>query len=350
MSSSQKAVINGLFVCTTVWEARKEKLEGYKYEGQKFSGEPGGHLLGTLKTTEGFLFNVYTFVHGGTPCLGSMTGFVHGITWQGLGESGSFLELVLLECNHYPLSTSNQESKKDKANAGNPDSSQMNHCDFPPSSFPPFHLSSFPSNKYSLKNYLFVCFGSCCSTQDLSLWHESSVTLWLTCQILAPWPGIKHRSPALQGGFLTTGPPGRSPNQYSWTIIMFQVLTKWRIWRRNVHLLNTSVVLDIVCTSLQLIITVQLGDNYYTTQYCRGRNRDPLRLNDLPKSQVKVKVAQSCPALYNPMDYTVHGILQARILEWLAFPFSRGSSQPSDQTQVSWFAGGFLPQRKPISD
>ena len=47
---------------------------------------------------------------------------------------------------------------------------------------------------------------------------------------------------------------------------------------------------------------------------------------------VKVKVAQSCPTLCNPMDYTVHGILQARILEWVAFPFSRGSSQPRDQT------------------
>ena len=40
-----------------------------------------------------------------------------------------------------------------------------------------------------------------------------------------------------------------------------------------------------------------------------------------------VKVAQSCPTLCNPMDYTVHGILQARILEWVAFPFSRVSSQ-----------------------
>ena len=35
----------------------------------------------------------------------------------------------------------------------------------------------------------------------------------------------------------------------------------------------------------------------------------------------KVKVAQSCPTLCDPMDYTVHGILQARILEWVAFPF-----------------------------
>ena len=43
-----------------------------------------------------------------------------------------------------------------------------------------------------------------------------------------------------------------------------------------------------------------------------------------------------------PMDYTVHGILQARIVEWVAFPFSRGSSQPRDRTQVSRIAGGFF--------
>jgi len=42
------------------------------------------------------------------------------------------------------------------------------------------------------------------------------------------------------------------------------------------------------------------------------------------------------------MDYTVHGILQIRILEWVGVPFSRGSSQPKDRTQVSCFAGGFF--------
>ena len=55
-----------------------------------------------------------------------------------------------------------------------------------------------------------------------------------------------------------------------------------------------------------------------------------------------VKVAQSCPTLCDPMDYTVHGILQARILEWVAFPFSRESSQPTDGTQVSCIAGEFF--------
>ena len=43
------------------------------------------------------------------------------------------------------------------------------------------------------------------------------------------------------------------------------------------------------------------------------------------------------------MDYIVHRILQARILEWVAFPFFRGSSQPRDQTQVSRIAADSLP-------
>ena len=56
----------------------------------------------------------------------------------------------------------------------------------------------------------------------------------------------------------------------------------------------------------------------------------------------KVKVAQLCLTLCNPMDYTVHEILQVRILEWVAFPFSRVSSQPRNRTQVSHVTGGFF--------
>ena len=56
----------------------------------------------------------------------------------------------------------------------------------------------------------------------------------------------------------------------------------------------------------------------------------------------EVKVAQSFLTVCNPMDYTVYGIIQAGVLEWVASPFSRGSSQPWDQTQVSRIAGGFF--------
>ena len=58
-------------------------------------------------------------------------------------------------------------------------------------------------------------------------------------------------------------------------------------------------------------------------------------------------ITQSCPTLCNPVDCSppgssVHGILQARILEWVAIPFSRGFSQPRNRTLVSCIAGGFF--------
>ena len=56
----------------------------------------------------------------------------------------------------------------------------------------------------------------------------------------------------------------------------------------------------------------------------------------------EVKFVQSCPTLCNPMAYTVHRFLQARILESVAFPFSRASSESRDQTQVSRIAGRFF--------
>ena len=67
----------------------------------------------------------------------------------------------------------------------------------------------------------------------------------------------------------------------------------------------------------------------------------------MPVDVSRVSVTQSCPSLCDPMDCSppgssAHGILQARILEWVAIPFSRGSSRPRDQTQVSCIAGIFF--------
>ena len=72
-----------------------------------------------------------------------------------------------------------------------------------------------------------------------------------------------------------------------------------------------------------------------------------LELWQVPKlflwGEVKwMKVTQSCLTLCNPMDYTVHVIIHARILEWVAVFFSRGSSQPGDGIQVSCIAGRFI--------
>ena len=76
------------------------------------------------------------------------------------------------------------------------------------------------------------------------------------------------------------------------------------------------------------------GDDIYDYYYAAA----------LISTEVKSEVAQSCPTLCDPMDcslpgFSVHGIFQARILEWVAISFSRKSSQPRDWTRVSLIVG-----------
>ena len=82
------------------------------------------------------------------------------------------------------------------------------------------------------------------------------------------------------------------------------------------------------------------------------KNKEKKGTKRKTKIKVKVLVAQLCPTFCNPMDCSppgssVHGIFQARILEWVAIPFSWGSFQPKDQTEVSRIAGRFLPCEPP---
>ena len=82
----------------------------------------------------------------------------------------------------------------------------------------------------------------------------------------------------------------------------------------------------------------------------RQKNRlfiHPSRHSLIQQIAVFVLVTQSCLTLCDPMDCgppgsVVHGIFQARIQEWVAIPFSKGSSWPRDQTQVSCTAGRFF--------
>ena len=81
---------------------------------------------------------------------------------------------------------------------------------------------------------------------------------------------------------------------------------------------------------------------------CSARDwKRPLPLIQGKEKWGEVRVPQSCPTLCDPMDYgppgsSVYGILQARILEWVAIPFSRGSSRPRDRIWVSRIAGRFF--------
>ena len=84
----------------------------------------------------------------------------------------------------------------------------------------------------------------------------------------------------------------------------------------------------------------QMDPQYVEFQKTQSESR--ISTLHLQLSKVKVEVSQLCPILCDPVDYTVPGILQARILGWVAVPFSRGSSQSRDWTQVSHIAGKFF--------
>ena len=65
---------------------------------------------------------------------------------------------------------------------------------------------------------------------------------------------------------------------------------------------------------------------------------------------MKVKFAQSCPTLCDSMDFIIHGILQVRILEWVAFPFSKGLPNPGIELRSPSLQADSLsaePQGKP---
>ena len=98
---------------------------------------------------------------------------------------------------------------------------------------------------------------------------------------------------------------------------------------------------DLTSTSFNVSLKTLCPDTVLFT--CSGGKH----LLGPPFNPLKVKIPQLCPTLCNSMGYSlldssVHGILQARMLEWIAFSFSRGSSQPRDQTQVSRIAGRFF--------
>ena len=135
---------------------------------------------------------------------------------------------------------------------------------------------------------------------------------------------------------------------------------KWNVCnkRYKVKVLVTQFCLT-HCNAMDCSLLAPLSMEFSRQEYCSGLSFSSL--GNLLSSGIEpwspalqadsftiwatslnVKVTQSCPTLCDPMDYAVHGILQARILEWIAVPFSRGSSQPGDWTQVSHIADGFF--------
>ena len=97
------------------------------------------------------------------------------------------------------------------------------------------------------------------------------------------------------------------------------------------------------CSSPGLTVHCQLLESTQTEVHWVGDAIQPSYPPSSPSPpEYKVQVTQLCLTLCDASDYRVHGILQARILEWVAFPFSRGSSKLRAWTQVSRIAGGFF--------
>ena len=107
-------------------------------------------------------------------------------------------------------------------------------------------------------------------------------------------------------------------------------------WQTQVHVKHQALF-QVQVGVLQLsLLRFELGKLLKFKCQVKSKNKTPVC--------VCVLVSQLCPTLCNPMDCSppgssLHGILQARMLEWIAIPFSRGSSRARDQTQV---VGRFL--------
>ena len=129
--------------------------------------------------------------------------------------------------------------------------------------------------------------------------------------------------------------------------MLLKQFLNWRVrvrktgWRRSACLISYSflrLVYHSHCNGVSWVLSALLQMRQWRLQMpgVTKKAGSSIQLNEW------VKVAQSCPTLCDPMDYTDHGILQARILEWVAFPFSSGSSWPRTRTYVSHIAGRFF--------
>ena len=106
------------------------------------------------------------------------------------------------------------------------------------------------------------------------------------------------------------------------------------------HCLVSPIILAFLCEKVQTFLV-------YLSSPCVNEFWNCMTIPCVCVCMCMCSVARLCPTLWGPMDYrlpgsSVHGILQTRILEWVDYPSSRGSSQPRNWTGVSCVAGRFF--------
>ena len=136
---------------------------------------------------------------------------------------------------------------------------------------------------------------------------------------------------------MSLGPLGQLFNVY----ITLRFATPWSSVR-SLGSFSGDIQGGMCKTNAALLVNVKVINVYYGGKCLNRTTHSIFRKTNhicMDQQKVKVKVTQLCPTLcdfmdYTTPDYTVHGILQARILEWVTFPFFRRSSQPRDWTSV----------------
>ena len=162
-----------------------------------------------------------------------------------------------------------------------------------------------------------------------------------------PDPGIEPRSPTLQADSLPSEPPGKP--QFSGSVVPHSLRPDQPQHARPPCPSPTPRVNPNPCPLSrwchQTISSSVVPFSSCPQSFPASGSFQMSQLFASPgKPESENEVAQSCPTLCDPMDCnlpgsSIHGILQARILEWVAIAFSRGSSSPRDRTQVSRISG-----------
>ena len=176
----------------------------------------------------------------------------------------------------------------------------------------------------------------CCCQNDLSQNSKIiiiSISIWLQSRVCMHWyfSGHPHANLVKQREFLTLSVmSGLSCEALSWA---FREAVKTGLAADRPH----------SCGRSKLILRVILLSKTMPSLFLpKGGVLEDCCVSPAGCLFVeKVKVTQSRPTVCYPVDSTVHGILQAKTLEWAAFPFSRRSFWPRDRTQVSHIAGFF---------
>ena len=132
---------------------------------------------------------------------------------------------------------------------------------------------------------------------------------------------------------------------------LLSVGNMWKVWKGCTSFIQTECACVLFRTGFHVVkLNSLISSVLVTIDSLMQTNSNPGKtVSETLMSLVtnNLKVAQSCPTLCDPMNYTVHGILQARMLEWVAVAFSRGSSQPRDWTQIPCIAGRFFTSEPP---